>query len=123
MCPFSVTVQHVPDRELGPLLTRLAEAGFSNPTITHVDAGGAQCVAGLSEGNVRSHQTCQSTVSAVADSTSMTRARPVPGGFARIPRVSRRSRAPCRLRRASDVRWLRWRMPASARRAPSARST
>ena len=41
MCPFSVTVQHVPDRELGPLLTRLAEAGFDNPTINHVDADGA----------------------------------------------------------------------------------
>jgi hypothetical protein len=40
MCPFSVTVQHVPDRELGPLLSRLAEAGFDNPTIKHVDAGG-----------------------------------------------------------------------------------
>ena len=38
MCPFSVTVQHVPDRELGPLLTRLAEAGFDNPIINHVDA-------------------------------------------------------------------------------------
>jgi hypothetical protein len=36
MCPFSVTVQHVPDRELGPLLTRLAEAGFDNPIINHV---------------------------------------------------------------------------------------
>jgi hypothetical protein len=41
MCPFSVTVQHVPDRELGPLLTRLAEAGFDNPIITHVDAESA----------------------------------------------------------------------------------
>jgi hypothetical protein len=41
MSPFSVTVQHVPDRELGPLLTRLAEAGFDNPTINHVDAGGS----------------------------------------------------------------------------------
>jgi hypothetical protein len=41
MCPFSVTVQHVPDRELGPLLTRLAEAGFDNPIISHVDAEGA----------------------------------------------------------------------------------
>ena len=40
MCPFSVTVQHVPDRELGPLLTRLAEAGFDNPIINHVDADG-----------------------------------------------------------------------------------
>jgi hypothetical protein len=34
MCPFSVTVQHIPDRELGPLLTRLAEAGFENPLIS-----------------------------------------------------------------------------------------
>ena len=41
MCPFSVTVEHVPDRELGPLLTRLAEAGFDNPTINHVDADSA----------------------------------------------------------------------------------
>lgn len=36
MCPFSVTVQHIPDRELGPLLTRLSEAGFDNPIIGHV---------------------------------------------------------------------------------------
>ncbi len=41
MCPFSVTVQHVPDRELGPLLARLAEAGFDNPVIGHVGADGA----------------------------------------------------------------------------------
>jgi hypothetical protein len=41
MSPFSVTVQHVPDRELGPLLTRLAEAGFDNPIIDHVGADGA----------------------------------------------------------------------------------
>jgi len=41
MCPFSVTVQHVPDRELGPLLTRLSDAGFDNPTISHVGDGGA----------------------------------------------------------------------------------
>jgi hypothetical protein len=41
VCPFSVTVQHVPDRELGPLLTRLAEAGFDNPTIDHVAGDGA----------------------------------------------------------------------------------
>jgi len=40
MCPFSVTVQHVPDRELGPLLTRLAEAGFENPIIDHVGPEG-----------------------------------------------------------------------------------
>jgi hypothetical protein len=38
MCPFSVTVRHVPDRELGPLLTKLAEAGFDSPTIKHVGA-------------------------------------------------------------------------------------
>jgi hypothetical protein len=38
--PFSVTVQNVPDRELGPLLTRLSEAGFDNPTITVVGADG-----------------------------------------------------------------------------------
>lgn len=33
MSPFSVTLEHVPDRELGPLLTSLAEAGFENPVI------------------------------------------------------------------------------------------
>jgi hypothetical protein len=33
MCPFSVTVQHVPDRELGPLLIQLVQAGFHNPII------------------------------------------------------------------------------------------
>jgi hypothetical protein len=31
--PFSMTLQHVPDRELGPLLTQLAKAGFHNPII------------------------------------------------------------------------------------------
>jgi hypothetical protein len=36
MCPFSVTVQNVPDRELGPLLTQLSFAGFDNPIITSV---------------------------------------------------------------------------------------
>jgi hypothetical protein len=41
MCPFSVTVRHVPDRELGPLLARLAEAGFDSPVISHVGADGA----------------------------------------------------------------------------------
>ena len=41
MCPFSVTLQHVPDRELGPLLIELAQAGFHNPIIRPVDAGGA----------------------------------------------------------------------------------
>jgi hypothetical protein len=40
MSPFSVTVQHVPDRELGPLLIQLAQAGFNNPTIKPVGADG-----------------------------------------------------------------------------------
>jgi hypothetical protein len=40
MCPFSVTVEDIPDRQLGPLLTRLAEAGFDNPIISP-DRGGA----------------------------------------------------------------------------------
>ena len=38
MSPFSVTLDHVPDRELGPLLTRLAEAGFQDPIIKPVAA-------------------------------------------------------------------------------------
>lgn len=38
MCPFSVTLPHVPDRELGPLLTQLAQAGFESPIIKHVGA-------------------------------------------------------------------------------------
>ena len=38
MCPFSVTLQHVPDRELGPLLIQLAQAGFQNPIGRAVDA-------------------------------------------------------------------------------------
>ena len=33
LSPFSVTLEHVPDRELGPLLTHLADAGFENPLI------------------------------------------------------------------------------------------
>jgi hypothetical protein len=36
--PFSVTLQHVPDRELGPLLIQLAEAGFHSPVIKPVGA-------------------------------------------------------------------------------------
>src|SRR6185312_10861014 len=36
MCPFSVTVPNVPDRELGPLLTHLSNAGFDNPILTPV---------------------------------------------------------------------------------------
>jgi hypothetical protein len=38
MCPFSVTVQDVPDRELGPLLTQLSQAGFDSPIITSLSA-------------------------------------------------------------------------------------
>src|SRR5512133_2358314 len=44
MSPFSVTLLQVPDRELGPLLTQLARAGFHNPIINPVggdDAAGA----------------------------------------------------------------------------------
>jgi hypothetical protein len=33
VCPFSVTLQNVPDRELGPLLTQLSQAGFDAPLI------------------------------------------------------------------------------------------
>jgi hypothetical protein len=35
MCPFTVTVENVPDRELGLLLAQLSEAGFVNPAIRH----------------------------------------------------------------------------------------
>jgi hypothetical protein len=40
MCPFSVTLQHVPDRELGPLLIQLGQAGFHDPIIRHVGSEG-----------------------------------------------------------------------------------
>jgi hypothetical protein len=40
MSPFTVTVPDVPDRELGPLLTQLAEAGFENPIIRPAGADG-----------------------------------------------------------------------------------
>jgi hypothetical protein len=36
MCPFSVSLQHVPDRELGRLLIELARAGFHNPIVKPV---------------------------------------------------------------------------------------
>jgi hypothetical protein len=45
MSPFSVTVQNVPDRELGPLLTQLSEAGFDRPSIKLVGADGASAKA------------------------------------------------------------------------------
>src|SRR6478609_4868152 len=38
MSPFSVTLQNVPDPELGPLLIRLAQAGFHDPIIRPVGA-------------------------------------------------------------------------------------
>jgi hypothetical protein len=41
MCPFSVTVPNVPDRELGPLLTQLSRAGFDSPIIKSLGADGA----------------------------------------------------------------------------------
>src|SRR5690349_4730225 len=41
MSPFSVTVQPVPDRELGPLLTQLAAAGYGNPVIKAIAADDA----------------------------------------------------------------------------------
>ena len=40
MSPFSVTLEHVPDPELGPLLTRLADAGFHNPIVEVTGADG-----------------------------------------------------------------------------------
>jgi hypothetical protein len=40
MCPFSVTLHRVPDKELGPLLIQLAQAGFHDPIIKPVDADG-----------------------------------------------------------------------------------
>jgi hypothetical protein len=45
MSPFSVTVQHVPDGELGPLLIQLAHAGFPSPIIKPVGADGAASAA------------------------------------------------------------------------------
>jgi hypothetical protein len=40
--PFSVTLQHVPDRELGPLLIQLADAGFHRPLIEPVSGGAVE---------------------------------------------------------------------------------
>jgi hypothetical protein len=40
MSPFTVTVQRVPDRELGPLLSQLSRAGFDNPAIHYVGGDG-----------------------------------------------------------------------------------
>lgn len=41
MSPFSVTVKHVPDRDLGPLLTELSRAGYESPIISYEGADGA----------------------------------------------------------------------------------
>jgi hypothetical protein len=41
MCPFSVTVPNVPDRELGPLLTQISQAGFDSPIIAPLGPDGA----------------------------------------------------------------------------------
>ena len=56
MSPFSVTVQHVPDRELGPLLIHLAQAGFASPIIKPVgaDAGAAGEVTARAHGSTAS---------------------------------------------------------------------
>lgn len=50
MSPFSVTVQRVPDAELGPLLTRLAEAGFDAPIIRHTTEADASAAGAASPG-------------------------------------------------------------------------
>ena len=50
MSPFSVTLQHVPDRELGPLLIQLAQAGFHNPIITPAGGDGASGTAAAPAG-------------------------------------------------------------------------
>src|ERR1700757_34572 len=46
MSPFSVTVQNVPDRELGPLLTQLSQAGYDSPVITLLGADGTSGTVG-----------------------------------------------------------------------------
>jgi hypothetical protein len=49
MCPFSVTLEHVPDRELGPLLVQLGRAGFHDPIIK--PAGSSEKAAGPAGGS------------------------------------------------------------------------
>jgi hypothetical protein len=46
--PFSVTVQNVPDQELGPLLTQLSQAGFESPIIKLLSADGQSAEAATS---------------------------------------------------------------------------
>jgi hypothetical protein len=50
MCPFSVTLQRVPDQELGPLLIQLAQAGFHDPIIKPVDADGSSSTTATAAG-------------------------------------------------------------------------
>jgi hypothetical protein len=50
MCPFSVTVRNVPDRELGPLLTQLSQAGFGSPIIMALGAEGVSDVGAVAPG-------------------------------------------------------------------------
>jgi hypothetical protein len=50
MCPFLVTVPLVPDRELGPLLIQLAQAGFHDPIIEPVGADGTSGEAAVPAG-------------------------------------------------------------------------
>jgi hypothetical protein len=50
MSPFSVTVPNVPDRELGPLLTQLSQAGYDSPIIKAVGADGASKAAASARG-------------------------------------------------------------------------
>jgi hypothetical protein len=54
MSPFSITVPNVPDRELGPLLTQLSQAGFDNPIIEPVgaDRASAKAASGARGGRV-----------------------------------------------------------------------
>ena len=56
MCPFSVTLEHVPDRELGPLLAQLSEAGFASPIIRHAGADGPS--EGPAPPSARCRRTC-----------------------------------------------------------------
>jgi hypothetical protein len=50
MSPFSVTLQNVPDRELGPLLTQLSQAGFDHPIISVAGEGASGTAAGRARG-------------------------------------------------------------------------
>jgi hypothetical protein len=54
MSPFSITVPNVPDRELGPLLTQLSQAGFDKPIIEPVraDRASAKAASGARGGRV-----------------------------------------------------------------------